>query len=265
MKERGVISVLLLLTTCLQTLMAQKVVLYKTDGQTIECEATELDSIVFVEDDLVLDDTHGITNGHEWVDLGLPSGTLWATCNVGASSPEEYGDYFAWGEVEPKEEYNWETYKWCKGTSNTMTKYCQDREYGYNGFTDILTELRPEDDAATANWGSAWQMPSLVQIKELIKSEYTTTEWTTQGVKHGLVVTSKRNGNTLFLPAAGFWMGKRYFPVNQGISGMYSSRSLSLEQFESNQTYELIFGSNRILWFSEYRDWGRSVRPVRKQ
>ena len=90
---------------------------------------------------------------HEWVDLGLPSGTLWATCNVGASSPEGYGDYFAWGETEPKDYYDWSTYKWCNGNEVTLTKYCTDSFFGYNGFTDGKTELDPEDDAAYVNWG----------------------------------------------------------------------------------------------------------------
>ena len=112
----------------------------------------------------------GSANGHEYVDLGLPSGTLWATCNVGASKPEEYGDYFAWGETKPKSDYSWETYKWCKGSSKTMTKYCTNSKYGYNGFTDDLWELLPEDDAATVNWGSGWQTPSLAQLKELFNS-----------------------------------------------------------------------------------------------
>ena len=78
---------------------------------------------------------------HEWVDLGLPSGTLWATCNIGANAPEEYGDYFAWGETEPKDCYNWSTYKWCNGDYDRLTKYCTESDYGYNGFTDGKTEL----------------------------------------------------------------------------------------------------------------------------
>ena len=97
---------------------------------------------------------------HEYVDLGLPSGTQWATMNIGANAPEEYGDYFAWGETEPKDYYDWGTYKWCMGNYNTMTKYCTISGYGYNGFNDGKTELDPEDDAATAAWGAGWRMPS---------------------------------------------------------------------------------------------------------
>ena len=97
---------------------------------------------------------------HEYVDLGLPSGLLWATCNVGADAPEDYGDYIAWGETTPKTTYNWSTYQYCMGSYNTLTKYCNKTSFGYNGFTDNLTTLLPEDDAATANWGSGWRMPT---------------------------------------------------------------------------------------------------------
>ncbi|MBO4370001.1 MAG: hypothetical protein J5808_01395, partial [Paludibacteraceae bacterium] len=90
----------------------------------------------------------GTLQGHDYVDLGLPSGTLWATCNVGANTPEEYGDYFAWGETTLKSNYEWSTYKY--GTYNQLTKYCYKSDYGKNGFTDTKTTLDAEDDAATA-------------------------------------------------------------------------------------------------------------------
>ena len=96
-----------------------------------------------------------IVDGHEYVDLGLPDGALWATCNIGANSPEEFGDYFAWGETQPKESYGTVSYKHCKDRMDSLTKYCKDSYYGHWGFTDKLTELLPEDDAATANsWRS---------------------------------------------------------------------------------------------------------------
>ena len=107
------------------------------------------------------------TVAHEYVDLGLPSGLLWATCNVGATSPEDYGDYFAWGETQPKDTYEWSTYQYCNGSYNTLTKYCSNSSYGYNGFTDNLTTLLPEDDAATANWGGNWRMPTKEEFQEL--------------------------------------------------------------------------------------------------
>ena len=129
-------------------------------------------------------------DNHEYVDLGLPSGTLWATCNVGASKPEEYGDYFAWGEIEPKKTYEYENYK-LGAQEGKVTKYCTN---SYWGVVDNKLELLPEDDAATANWGSNWCMPSKDQFDELKNSDYTTIEKTTLNGIDGVKVTSKKNG-----------------------------------------------------------------------
>ncbi len=212
--------------------------------------------------DLIAADYGGETpDGHAWVDLGLPSGTLWATCNVGASSPEEYGDYFAWGETEPKSDYSWSTYKYCEGSENTMTKYCAQSSYGYNGFTDDLTELQPADDAATANWGSGWQMPSHEQNQELIDSSYTTTEWTQVNGVYGRKITSNSNGNSIFLPATGYRNVTSLY--NAGSYGYYWPRSLHASK--SYCAYYLFFKSGNIGWsYYSYRYYGRSVRPVRR-
>ena len=196
----------------------------------------------------------------ESVDLGLPSGTLWATCNVGASSPEEYGDYFAWGETTQKSEYNWRNYKHCNGSYNTLTKYCVHSDEGYNGYTDNLAELLPEDDAATANWGSNWQMPSYEQMQELVNSEYTTTKWTTLNGVDGYKITGK-NGKSIFLPVAGC-----YGNVNSGISavgevGHYWSRSIG--RVYSYDARSLYFHSESIGTNTDGRSCGFSVRPVR--
>ena len=194
---------------------------------------------------------------HEYVDLGLPSGTLWATCNVGASSPEEYGDYFAWGETTTKSNYSWSTYKWCKGSFDTITKYCRSNY----GTVDNKTELEPEDDAATANWGSGWQMPSQVQCQELINSSYTTTTWTTQNGVNGYKITSKINGNSIFLPAVGSRSGASLDYA--GSSGDYWSRSLDTS--DSRDAYRLSFRWGKIYSSSFDRYYGQSVRPVRVQ
>ena len=187
---------------------------------------------------------------HEYVDLGLPSGTLWATCNVGASKPEEYGDYFAWGETKPKSDYSWSTYFDSDDNGNTFKKY------NNNGG---LTELLPEDDAATANWGSPWRMPSHDQINELFNSRYTTTEWTTLNDVYGRKITSKSNGNSIFLPAAGSrWGGDL---SGAGSDGNYWSSSLY--PGDGYGPYYLGFYSG--FWVGRYgsRDYGRSVRAVR--
>ena len=190
---------------------------------------------------------------HEYVDLGLPSGTKWATCNVVANSPEEYGDYFAWGETAPKDEYNWSTYFDTDDGGSTFKKY------NNNGG---LTELQPADDAATANWGSGWQMPSIDQIEELINSDYTTTEWTTQGGVNGRLITSKSNGNSLFLPAAGYRYDTSLL-FNAGSGGSFWSRSLFAD--DSDYACSLYFYSGDIDGRDSGRVHGRSVRPVRVQ
>jgi hypothetical protein len=236
---------------------------------TITCRAMD-GSGVYAECQVTVSivDNSGTINGKDYIDLDLPSGTLWAACNVGANSPEEYGDYFAWGETEPKTEFI--TYKYRNGSENTMTKYCNNSSYGYNGFTDDLTELLPEDDAATANWGSDWQMPSREQIKELVdisSSPYVTLEWTTQNGVKGARITSKRNGNSIFLPAAGFYDVKSLNYAGSG--GYYWSRTLmencnnalimNLTSSEIESSYQ-----NRCRG-GGYRPWGYPVRPVRKK
>ena len=192
------------------------------------------------------------TDNHEWVDLGLPSGTLWATCNLGANSPEEYGDYFAWGETEPKDVYNWSTYKWCNGTEYSLTKYCTDSSYGA---VDNKTELDPKDDAAYVNWGENWRMPTKDQLEEL-QTECTWT-WTTQNGVNGRLVIGP-NGNSLFLPAA----GSRYVSslYDAGSWGYYWSRML----YSSIpvDAYDVHFFSEGVFWDNLNRYFGFSVRAV---
>ncbi|MBR6032262.1 MAG: hypothetical protein IKP36_09935 [Bacteroidaceae bacterium] len=248
MKVNSIFAALLLLVAGLQTAMAQKMIVTLNDNSKVTYSISQVKEVSFVESD-----------EHEYVDLGLPSGTKWATCNVGANSPEEYGDYFAWGETAPKDYYDWSTYKWCKGSDNTMTKYCANSSYGYNGFTDNLTELQPEDDAATANWGSPWRMPSLDQIKELFNSSYTTTEWTTLNDVYGRKITSKSNGNSIFLPAAGYrWRDEL---GRAGSYGYYWSSSLYPSR--GGYAYGMYFYSGSWYWGGDYyRRSGRSVRAV---
>lgn len=159
---------------------------------------------------------------HAYVDLGLPSGTLWATCNVGAENPEDYGDYFAWGETETKSIYGWNTYQYCHGTGDTFIKYCSNSAYGY--FSDTLTILNPKDDAASINWGSGWRMPTKAEWEELYNN--TTVIWTTQNGVIGSLFTAS-NGNSLFLPAAGRCSGSNLGLVGTG--GYYWSGSLNVD------------------------------------
>ena len=194
-------------------------------------------------------------NGHEWIDLGLSSGLKWATCNVGATKPEEYGGYYAWGETEEKSNYDWETYKWCNGSSTTMTKYCTDSDYGT---VDNKRVLDPSDDVAHVKWGGSWRMPTLDEIKELvIKCNW---QWTSLNGVDGYRVTGP-NGNSIFLPAAGYRYGTELYL--RGANGLYWSSSLSDNYCYS--AYGLLFNVGNYGWYYDfYRNHGRSVRPVSK-
>lgn len=201
----------------------------------------------------------GSYGGHDYVDLGLPSGTLWATCNVGASRPEDYGDYFAWGETSGyksgKSDFSWSTYKWCNGAYDKLTKYCTKSSYGT---VDNRTELSPDDDAAYVNWGSGWRMPSYDQQTELRKKCKWT--WTSRNGVAGYEVKGP-NGNLLFLPYAGYRDDTSL--LNAGLSGYYWSRTLDSD-YPDDACY-LGFYTGRVGWDDHYRCYGQSVRPVRAQ
>lgn len=195
-----------------------------------------------------------MVNAHECVDLGLS--VKWATCNVGATKPEEYGDYFAWGETASKSSYDWTTYLYCKGSS--MTKYCNNSSYGYNGFTDTKTILDPEDDAAVVNWGGNWRMPTKVEQKELLDN--CIWIWTTQNGVNGYKVTGP-NGNSIFLPAAGCMRGGSLYSA--GSLGYYWSSSL--EVGAPCTAYYVFFNSDYVVWYyARGRSYGLAVRPVCK-
>ena len=187
-------------------------------------------------------------NGHEYVDLGLPSGLLWATCNVGADKPEDYGDHFAWGETEPKENYSWDTYEW--GKENALTKYTK---------SDGKTKLDSDDDAATANWGGKWRMPTYDEFKELVDN--TTKKWTKLNGVNGYEFTAT-NGKSIFLPAAGEYNGGSL--QSMGVYGCYWLSSLS--ENDPAFAYNPFFQSVSVGWYDNLvRYRGCSVRPVVKK
>lgn len=188
------------------------------------------------------------------IDLGLPSGTLWACCNVGASSPEDYGDYLAWGETTVKSTYNSNNYKWCNGSLSTFTKYCTKSTYGT---VDNKTILDAEDDAATVNSGNQWRMPTYDEFSEL-RGECTWT-WTKQNDVYGHKVTGP-NGSYIFLPAAGYRGNSSLY--NDGYYGLYWSSSLSEDY--PYRAYILHFMSSSRYLDEHYRDYGLSVRAVNR-
>ena len=196
----------------------------------------------------------------EYVDLGLPSGTLWATRNIGAKSPEECGDYFSWGETAPKDHYGWSAYKWCKDGSSKMTKYNASSD---NGTVDNKTELDPEDDAAYVNWGPLWRMPSMEQQAEL--QRYCTWRWTSINGMNGQLVTGP-NGVSLFLPVAG---GFCYSPASDfnfaslGSNGFYWSRTLDSNNSFRAWEMDMFSGVKGGCSRNSYRCSGSTVRAVR--
>ena len=194
-----------------------------------------------------------IENGHEYVDLGLS--VKWATCNVGASKPEESGDYFAWGETTTKSTYSWSTYTYCKGSSTTLTKYNCSSGYGT---LDNKTTLELSDDVAAINWGGAWRMPTDAEITEL--REQCTWTWITQNGITGYRVTSKKNSNSIFLPAASYCYVYGFYTSD---SGHYWSSSLNTDN--SYNAWSLYFNSDKVRrgdTYITYRYYGYSVRPV---
>ncbi|MBO6027481.1 MAG: hypothetical protein J6P73_09590, partial [Bacteroidales bacterium] len=211
--------------------------------------------------------TSGITvtvSTSNYVDLGLPSGTLWATYNIGAHVPEEYGDYFAWGETQTKTTYQPNNYKYCYGGNmRKLTKYCCNPDVGYNGYTDDLIVLLSTDDAATVNWGSSWRMATKEEWNELL-NRTTHTKTVLNGVNGWLFTAS--NGNSIFLPATGEFSDKVY-----GL-GSYASYWSSTQTTDApysganGECYVLIayYSNNSVnLGYEGYRCGGCSVRAVR--
>ena len=187
---------------------------------------------------------------YEAVDLGLS--VKWASCNVGAESPEEYGGYYAWGETEEKSDYSWETYKWCNGSRNTLTKYCTKSSYGT---VDNKTVLDPEDDVAHVKWGGNWRMPTKAEQDELCTE--CTWEWTTLNGVNGYEVAGP-NGNSIFLPAAGGRLGTDVH--YRGSDGSYWSATL--DDYRSYYANCLIFIDGGYDWSYSNRYYGHTVRPV---
>lgn len=253
-----------------------------TDGKQMEIPVSSVTSISWYSNEP--EETEPSTPSEvKAVDLGLPSGLKWANMNIGAESPEDYGDYFAWGETtgykDGKRDFSSDTYKYylvtkittpdttdkdgffIPGTTTTTTGYTKyvtkkdASKNGYDGFYDDKAVLEPEDDAAYVNWGGDWRMPTKKEQDELRNG--CTWEWAElKGVK-GYKVTGP-NGNFIFLPAAGCRFNS---VLNAGSGGNYWSSSLYSGY--SYDAYYLCFDSGGWYWSSDdYRYGGHSVRAV---
>jgi hypothetical protein len=178
------------------------------------------------------------------VDLGLPSGTKWASCNLGATEPEEFGDYYAWGEIETKDgDYDWHTYSLCKGNQSS----CLDTGLHISG---------TPYDPAHMKWGDGWKMPTSTQFKELLKN--CSYQWTTVNGKKGGLFTSRKNGNSVFLPACEQRIGWRRHCSED--HGCYWAGT----RYQKKDAYYIWFASTRVIFETFDRCYGLCIRPVLK-
>ena len=222
-------------------------VIKNNDGTITRFETSKVQDVSFEEIDIA-------PKTHEYVDLGLTSGTLWATCNVGALKPEEYGDYFAWGETTPKKNYAELTYAW-----NDYKGY-----FAYIKYNDAdgKTELEHYDDAATVNWGSDWCIPSKEQYEELI--DQCNWTYTTMNDVKGYLVSSKSNGNSIFLPAAGIYSYDEVLKDGKYYTFAFSYASREVKDNILTTAWGLYINpSSEVKMYWEMRYRGSSIRPVR--
>ena len=202
----------------------------------------------------------GSVNGHEWVDLGLS--VKWATCNVGASKPEDYGEYYAWGEISTKSRYIWENYRFrTSGDSNDNVKFSKYNSKSDKGTVDNKTTLDLSDDVARQKFGGSWRMPTDSEFQELIDN--CTWTWVTQNGVNGFKVTSKKSGymgSSIFLPAAGYRNDTSL--SNDGYFGYYWSSSVYMSLLTDYAKYlNLYFSGNHFINYNR-RCYGLPVRPV---
>lgn len=226
--------------------------IYGSDRTIERIAVARIDSVTFTPPVGVEQPSYPpLTGDYEAVDLGLS--VKWAAYNVGAAKPEEYGGYYAWGETEEKENCSWSTYKWCCGSSTTLKKYSVD---GYYGVRDNNSILDPSDDVAHVKWGGKWRVPTTMEQRELLDN--CSWQWTTLNGVCGYLVTSKINGKSIFLPAAGVRDGGEV--VYPGCGGCYWSASLCGDSSDTAYflcTYDVFFD-----WVNFYRCAGFSVRAV---
>ena len=214
--------------------------------------------------------------GVQAIDMGLPSGTKWANMNVGADKPEDYGLFFAWAEttgygsdLSDGRVFKWEYYKWMsegekKGTfinkyqiKDKRTKACWFSEGNFIG--DGMPMLNAEDDAATVSWGSKWRIPTYYEMEELV--EFCTKKWVMQNGLNGMLFTSRINGNSIFLPAAGYRVNDRYDYSGEG--GNYWTSTL--RPSDSLYAGSMVFDDTDAYMYYNGRLNGRSIRPVVKK
>lgn len=229
------------------SLSAQSLNIHLKNGEKVEYSAEEVEYVDFTE---AQSDPY---NGHEYVDLGLPSGLKWATCNVGASAPEEYGDYYAWGEIETKDVYTKDNYKYYHiGTGTDADGFDSERPV----WDDLGVISGTEYDVVRQKWGSSWRMPTQNEFQELY--DKCTWNWVKKNNVNGYKVTGP-NGNWIFLPAAGYRDGTYLSFV--GSFGKYCTGTQS--PYSPDYARGLSFFDKLVdESYGQLRYYGFSVRPV---
>ena len=226
-----------------------KLYVYENDGEVSSFVASEVDSISFTAPSYYSIEPND-EESFEYVDMGLS--VRWGTCNVGAATPEEYGYYFAWGEVETKDYYQLNNYQWAASVSGMILKYCTN---SFLGNVDNKTQLEPEDDAASVICEDMWRIPTEYEFNELINNCSIT--WTSSNGVYGLEFVSKKNGNSIFIPAAGY-----YYDVEKDASsfGYYWTSSLDIN--DSTKARQFAFNEDGHILSSSTRYFGQTIRPV---
>ncbi len=243
------IFVMAVMMTAFST-QAQGLKIYMSNGTVSEYRAADVEKIVFLDDSEMPD-------GVQAVDLGLS--VKWASCNLGATDPQEYGDFYAWAETSPKETYSWATYKYAQGDVHTLTKYNNDEDYG---MVDNINKLEDADDAAMQNLGPDWHIPTRAEWEELEQN----CVWTWDDAAKGYKVTG-RNGNSIFLPANGIYNDEKYGYGYAGEYGYYMSSDLNTTYWYYEDCYAF-YGPDDELDADHYpfyvlRCIGIGVRPVK--
>lgn len=192
-----------------------------------------------------------VISGHEFVDLGLPSGTLWATNNMGASNPDDVSEYYAWGEINAKKNFMWSNYLYCMESSTTLTRYNSDIDFGS---VDNMSSLVDSDDAAHVIWGGLWRIPTIEQAQELKER----CSWLFNSTLNGYVVTGP-NGNSIFLPVTGYIKGSTKMMSTS--SAYFWTRTLSSDN--PSMAYSLVFEKSGFEKYM-FRYYGLPIRPVAK-
>lgn len=194
------------------------------------------------------------------VDLGIPGGLLWATCNIGAKTPDEAGTFFSWGETEPKASYGYDNYKWCNGSYNNMNKYTYDYDHAAGKVLDSLKTLQAVDDAATQLLGEGWRIPTKKQFADMIyRCDY--KECKLEGT-WGYLFTSKENGNTIFIPLAGC---RDYEELLHTDWGFYWTTELNTANSEESYVLWLKKSANPVEKKPQLRYLGLPIRAVYKR